>query len=87
MAVGIEEERQWFPNLEKHLPRVLFTTTFTLLSLSLFLVVPLDLWDLNSPTRDQCPPTLLPWKRRVLTTGPPGKSLFSFLYNVYLYLK
>ena len=25
-------------------------------SLSLFLVVPLDLWDLNSPTRDQCPP-------------------------------
>ena len=31
-------------------------------------------WDLSSLTRDQtcCP---LHWKQRILTTGPPGKSL------------
>ena len=36
------------------------------------------MWDLSSPTRDRthAPPTPRPlqWKRRVLTTGPPGNS-------------
>ena len=36
------------------------------------------MWDLSSPTRDWTH-TSLHWKRRVLTTGPPGKSLIIHL--------
>ena len=37
------------------------------------------LWDLSSPTRDWT----LPWRRGVLTTGPPGKSLENFLKEAF----
>ena len=40
-----------------------------------FLAVPHGMWDLSSPQGlNPCP---LQWKRGVLTTGPPGKSLVS----------
>ena len=40
-----------------------------------FLAVPHGMWDLSSPQGlNPCP---LQWKPGVLTTGPPGKSLFS----------
>ena len=29
---------------------------------------------------------LLHWKHRVLSTGPPGKSLVVFFYNTYLFI-
>ena len=35
-----------------------------------------DLWDLNSPTRDQIHALWL--EVRVLTTGPPGKSRYDY---------
>ena len=45
-------------------------------SVSCFLVALCGMWDVDSLTRDQtCAP--LQWKRRVLTTGLPGKSLLS----------
>ena len=40
-----------------------------------FLVAPHSMWDLSSP--QGLNPSPLQWKRGVLTTGPPGKSLFS----------
>ena len=40
--------------------------------------VPCGMWDLSSPTRDRIQNSSpLQWKRRVLTTGPPGKPLNS----------
>ena len=43
----------------------------------IFLAAPCGMWGLSSPTRDLnlCP---LHWKCGVLSTGPPGKSLFLF---------
>ena len=42
-----------------------------------FLATPRGMQDLSSLTRDQT----LQWKRGVLTTGPPGKSQLSTLFN------
>ena len=39
----------------------------------IFLVVPHGIWDLSSLTRDRTSGPWM-WKRRVITTGPPGKS-------------
>ena len=47
----------------------------TLDFLFLFLAAPRGLWDLSSPTRDWTPGPQQ-WKGEVLTTGPPGNSLY-----------
>ena len=44
------------------------------------LAAPWSIWDLSSPTRDQTSyPASLHLKQRVLTTGPPGRSLVCIL--------
>ena len=55
-------------------PIVLFQSV-VVVAVVVVLAMPHSMGDLSSPTRDQtlCP---LQWKRGVLTTGPPGKSLF-----------
>ena len=42
---------------------------------------PRGMWDLSSPTRDHTPTTCI--GSRVVTTGPPGKSLNATLDTIY----
>ena len=49
---------------------------FYFLMFNFFLAMPCCMRDLSSPARDPHP---LQWKRRVLTTGVPGKSLSLFI--------
>ena len=51
------------------------------LSFFLFFFWPSSIWDLSSPTRDQNPRPLH-WKSRVLTTGPPGKFLMDYTFEI-----
>ena len=44
--------------------------------------MPPGMWDLSSQTKGSNPRPLQ-WKRRLLTTGPPGKSLYSFSYTFH----
>ena len=50
-------------------------------TLFFFFFWPSGIWYLSSPTRDQnpCP---LHWKSRVLTTGPPGKFLMDYTFEI-----
>ena len=50
-----------------------------------FLAAPCSMWDLSSPTRDGTRALEVQWKRRVLTTGPPGNfPVFVFVFNIFL---
>ena len=49
-----------------------------------FLAKPWSIWDLSSLTRGWTLPPVC-WEHRVLTTGPPGKSLKLELYNYNTY--
>ena len=57
--------------------RIVFTVfCFFFLFVFWLVCLPPGKWDLSAPIRDGTA-TLLQWKHRVLTTGPPGKSQFS----------
>ena len=57
-------------------PGMLFFYHESLIFIIYFLAALCDLWDLNSPTRDQIH---APWLEvRILTTGPPGKSRYDY---------
>ena len=55
---------------------------FKIFLLFIFLAVPCSMLDLSSPPTPGIEPVLPAVECRILTTGPPGKSLDIYIFNV-----
>ena len=74
-------DNSYYNNLLLIIPIAGIANIYILLSIYLFITAPHGMWNFPDQGSSPCP---LQWKRRVLTTGPPGKStVFCIFQSIF----
>ena len=76
-------DNSYYDNLLLTIPIAGISNIYILLSIYLFFTAPRGMWNFPDQGSSPCP---LQWKRRVLTTGPPGKStVFCIFQSIFIF--